>query len=137
MKLHDRFVVPLHFRFADDVAPPDKHCAGNADRANQEYTRVVIQLDREVKFRKEILSNPDRIYFDLQKAQLAKVEMNMTIASVKQRDCSLEVFDVQVDCLGGAPVSGYLAKPKGAKPKSLPAILWVHGAGWMTGAWGW
>ncbi len=40
-------------------------------RANQEYTRVVIQLDREVAFRKDILSNPDRIYFDLQKAQLA------------------------------------------------------------------
>lgn len=40
-------------------------------RANQEYTRVVIQLDREVAFKKDILSNPDRIYFDLQKAQLA------------------------------------------------------------------
>ena len=40
-------------------------------RANQEYTRVVIQLDREIEFRKDILSNPDRIYFDLQKAHLA------------------------------------------------------------------
>ena len=39
-------------------------------RANQEYTRVVIQLDREIEFRKDVLSNPDRIYFDLQKAQL-------------------------------------------------------------------
>jgi len=40
-------------------------------RANQEYTRVVIQLDREIEFRKDVLNNPDRIYFDLQRAQLA------------------------------------------------------------------
>ncbi len=36
---------------------------------------------------------------------------------------------VQLDCLGGAPVSAYLSKPKGAKPRSLPALLRVHGAG--------
>ena len=40
-------------------------------RANQEYTRVVIQLDHEIKFKKDILSNPDRIYFDLQGTRLA------------------------------------------------------------------
>ena len=33
--------------------------------SNEDYTRVVLQLDREVKFEKSILSNPDRIYFDL------------------------------------------------------------------------
>ena len=68
-------------------------------------------------------------FWQAQKAQLAKVAMNAKLTSVKHRDNSLEAFDVQVDCLGGAPVSGYLARPKGAKPKSLPAILWVHGAG--------
>ena len=40
----------------------------------------------------------------------------------------MEAFDVQIDCLG-APVSGYYGKPQNAKPKSLPAILFVHGAG--------
>lgn len=34
-------------------------------RANQDYTRVVIQLDREVTFEKQVLKSPDRIYFDL------------------------------------------------------------------------
>ena len=34
-------------------------------RANEDYTRVVIQLDREVKFKKQVLKSPDRIYFDL------------------------------------------------------------------------
>ena len=34
-------------------------------RANENYSRVVIQLDREVKFEKKLLSSPDRLYFDL------------------------------------------------------------------------
>ena len=38
-------------------------------------------------------------------------------------------YDTQVDCAGGAPVSGYLCMPKDAKPKSLPAIVVFHGAG--------
>jgi cephalosporin-C deacetylase-like acetyl esterase len=43
----------------------------------------------------------------------------------------VELVDVQVDCVGGVPVSGYLAMPMvaKAKAKSLPAILTVHGAG--------
>ncbi len=64
-----------------------------------------------------------------QKAKLAKVPMNPKLTSVKSPAKELECFDVQVDCLGGAPVSGYLAKPVDAKPKSLPVILFVHGAG--------
>ena len=38
--------------------------------SNEDYTRVVIQLDREVEFQKHILSDPDRIYFDLEEAHL-------------------------------------------------------------------
>jgi cephalosporin-C deacetylase-like acetyl esterase len=38
-------------------------------------------------------------------------------------------YDVKVDCSGNAPVSGYLCMPRGAKPKSLPAIVHFHGAG--------
>ena len=38
-------------------------------------------------------------------------------------------YDVQVDCAGGIPVSGYLCMPKDARPKSLPAIVFFHGAG--------
>ncbi len=38
--------------------------------SNEDYTRVVVQLDREIEFRKHILSNPDRIYFDLQNTRL-------------------------------------------------------------------
>ncbi len=38
-------------------------------------------------------------------------------------------YDVQVDCTGNVPVSGYLCMPRDAKPKSLPAIVTYHGAG--------
>ena len=68
-------------------------------------------------------------FWKQEKQKLARVPMAPKLTPVVQADKSLECYDVQVQCLGGAPVSGYLAKPKGAKPKSLPAILWVHGAG--------
>ena len=38
-------------------------------------------------------------------------------------------YDTQVDCAGGAPVSGYLCMPRNAKEKSLPAIVVYHGSG--------
>ncbi|MCZ6877615.1 MAG: N-acetylmuramoyl-L-alanine amidase [Acidobacteria bacterium] len=43
--------------------------------SSTDYTRVVIQLDREVDFQKHILSNPDRIYFDLEETRL-RPELN-------------------------------------------------------------
>jgi cephalosporin-C deacetylase-like acetyl esterase len=64
-----------------------------------------------------------------QKAELAKVALKSRLKQIDQANADIVCFDVQVDCLGGAPVSGYLAKPKNSKPRSLPAILWVHGAG--------
>ncbi len=38
-------------------------------------------------------------------------------------------FDIRIACAGPKPVSGYLTIPAGAKARSLPAILSVHGAG--------
>ena len=63
-----------------------------------------------------------------QKAKLAQVPVNARLTPVKSPQGGVECFDVQADCIG-APVSGYLAKPAGAKSKSLPIILTVHGAG--------
>lgn len=64
-----------------------------------------------------------------QKKQLAAVPAKAQLTPVAQPDQKIDCYDVQVDCLGGAPVSGYLGKPENAKPKSLPIVLWVHGAG--------
>lgn len=67
-------------------------------------------------------------FWAAQKAELAKVPMKSTLTPVQSPTKAVDAFDLQVECLG-KPVSGYLGKPKGAKPKSLPAILHVHGAG--------
>ena len=64
-----------------------------------------------------------------QSAIAAPIVAALTWSAVASVDKSVESFDVQVPCEGGAPVSGYFARPVGAKPKSLPAILHVHGAG--------
>lgn len=64
-----------------------------------------------------------------QKRQLAQVPQDPELTPVEHSDKSLVCFDAQVQCLGGAPVSGYFAKPKDTTEKTLPAILWVHGAG--------
>jgi len=64
-----------------------------------------------------------------QKKQLAAVPLEPALTPVDPPEAGIVCFDVQVPCAGGAPVSGYLSLPKGAEAKSLPAILWVHGAG--------
>ena len=38
--------------------------------SSDDYTRVVVQLDREVEFAKRVLDKPARIYFDLHNARL-------------------------------------------------------------------
>ncbi|TXT22344.1 MAG: axeA, partial [Planctomycetota bacterium] len=75
-------------------------------------------------------------FWTIQKKLLAAVplEPQLTRADQPGMKGDLECFDVQIKCLGDAPVSGYFARPTNAKPKSLPAILWVHGAGVRSSA---
>lgn len=68
-------------------------------------------------------------FWDAQKQKLASLPPAPELTPVEQPDQSLTCFDVQVQCLGGMPVSGYFARPATAEPRSLPIILWVHGAG--------
>lgn len=64
-----------------------------------------------------------------QKKKVAAVPLNPRLTPVKSDVPKTgESYDVQLDCIG-APVSGYFCKPAGAAPKSLPAVLLVHGAG--------
>ena len=67
-------------------------------------------------------------FWSTQKKKLSAVPAKSHLAPVKNSHEDVEAFDVRVDCLG-APVSGYLGRPTDAKPKSLPIILLVQGAG--------
>ncbi|AHF92893.1 acetyl xylan esterase [Opitutaceae bacterium TAV5] len=70
-------------------------------------------------------------FWDEQKAELAGVPANLRLSPAAEASpvAGVELLDVQADCAGGTLVSGYLARPAGAKPRSLPAILTLHGAG--------
>lgn len=72
-------------------------------------------------------------FWTKQKETLATIPMAVTSEPVPlsaTADTGVEAFDVSVPAeTDGPPVTGYFAKPKGAAAKSLPAVLWVHGAG--------
>lgn len=68
-------------------------------------------------------------FWAAKKAKLAEVPMNPRLTPVESGMAGINAFDVQLDCLGGAPVSGYYCIPAGAAEKSMPALLYVHGAG--------
>jgi cephalosporin-C deacetylase-like acetyl esterase len=68
-------------------------------------------------------------FWEEQKSRLAGIGIEATADRVESDSEDVDCFDVKVSCVDEIPVSGYLAKPKGASPGSLPAVLFVHGAG--------
>jgi cephalosporin-C deacetylase-like acetyl esterase len=67
-------------------------------------------------------------FWAAKKKALAAVPINPRLTPVDSPRSNVVTFDLQADSVG-APVSGYFARPADAKPRSLPAILTVHGAG--------
>jgi N-acetylmuramoyl-L-alanine amidase len=66
------------------AAPVSPAPAGRAAVTNlrhwstDDYTRVVIDMDAEASFRKTLITNPDRLYFDISRAWLPRDLMNRT-----------------------------------------------------------
>jgi cephalosporin-C deacetylase-like acetyl esterase len=60
---------------------------------------------------------------------LAAVPVNATMKAVTPAPPGIDLFDVQADAIGDKPMRGLYARPTGAKPKSLPAIITLEGAG--------
>lgn len=79
-------------------------------------------------------------FWAAKKAELAQVPLRSQVTPVSSGVAGIEAFDVQVDSLG-PPVSGYMARPAGAEPGSLPAIITLQGAGvgssWLHSATDW
>jgi cephalosporin-C deacetylase-like acetyl esterase len=67
-------------------------------------------------------------FWDGMKKKLAAVPVEPKLVPVKSPVKEVASFDLTAPALG-LQISGYLSKPVGAKPKSLPIILTVHGAG--------
>lgn len=67
-------------------------------------------------------------FWSAKKAALAAIPIDAQLTAIASPEEEVEAFDVQARSIG-APVSGYYARPAGAKPGSLPAILTVQGAG--------
>jgi len=67
-------------------------------------------------------------FWDAQKKKLAAIPLNPQLVEVKSPSKTVQAWDIKADSVG-SQVSGYFAKPVGAKPKSLPIIMTVHGAG--------
>jgi cephalosporin-C deacetylase-like acetyl esterase len=70
-------------------------------------------------------------FWAAQKKQLADaLPVEPVLTPVESKDAAIEAFDLQIaDSLPGTNLSAYYARPKGAKPKSLPAILYSQSAG--------
>lgn len=69
-------------------------------------------------------------FWSAQKKLLAAVPLNTRLISVPPPATrkGAETFSFEVDSIG-APSTGFYGRPIGAKPKSLPAVLFVPGAG--------
>ena len=73
-------------------------------------------------------------YWKQEKKSLCALPMNIKSIPVKNIENGFECADVEINCTGPKPARGYFAKPKSAKPKSLPIVLFVHAAG-VKGSW--
>jgi N-acetylmuramoyl-L-alanine amidase len=75
------------------------------------YTRVIIDLDKEAQYLKTRLANPDRIYFDIQSARLSQDLMNKTFlvgdAFLKQVRAGQNRLDVVRVVLDFANITNY------------------------------
>jgi cephalosporin-C deacetylase len=102
-----------------DITPPGEK--GKTVRAGAAIDALEI---------KPSLPAPDDFdaFWSAERKKLAAVPLNVRLTPVKSPVAGVECFDLQGDGLGG-PLSGYLARPVGAKTNRLPAIVLTHGAG--------
>ena len=94
--------------------------------------RAGVMVDPE-KFTQTLPEPADyELFWKKVKDELKQVPFNVTAKTLPPQTygkMTIIAQDVQVQCTEGIPVSGYLAVPRDAAPKSLPAILLLHGAG--------
>jgi cephalosporin-C deacetylase len=71
-----------------------------------------------------------QVFWVNQLEQMRQERGAAVLNKVDSKSSGILAFDLSIDMgKGNPPVSGYLAFPESAKERSLPAILYVHGAG--------
>lgn len=76
-------------------------------------------------------------YWENQKVILKALPMQVQLNALDVPEWAQGKYDckdLEINCLGPAPVRGYVAKPIGAQPKSLPIIINCRAAG-VKGSW--
>ena len=71
-------------------------------------------------------------FWKAQRELLNKTPMKVTLTPAPINAAlakKFNIWDVKINCPGTRPVSAYMSIPVGAKPKSLPAIVYYHAAG--------
>lgn len=102
-----------------DMTPPEGAPQTALASAAIEPTRIMPSLPPPDDF---------DLYWKEQRRRLNDVPLNVRLTPIPTSISGVECFDVQADGLGG-PLSAVIARPIGAKSKSLPAIVLCHGAG--------
>lgn len=70
-------------------------------------------------------------FWDNELQKLSQVPMDPIRETIRQ-DASLRGEEITLTALDDIPVTGYLAIPVNAAPRSLPAVLYFHGAGFKS-----
>lgn len=70
-------------------------------------------------------------FWERQKQQLAAIPMQVTRTEI-DRSKVWKCEDVEISSIANIPVKGYLVTPLDAAPKTLPAIIFFHGAGFKS-----
>ncbi|PAW75965.1 MAG: hypothetical protein B9S32_16765 [Verrucomicrobia bacterium Tous-C9LFEB] len=107
---------------------------------NEDGTPINDEAGKPLNFQGGAGASPEKLtsipepadydaFWAAQKKRLAEVPLKFTLTEVPTTKPGFQVFDVKVDCAGGKPVSGYLVKPVGAAPKTLPAQIGFMGYG--------
>lgn len=73
-------------------------------------------------------------YWNAEKDNSRALPMEIKSVPMSNFDSDYDCSDVEINCLGTKPARGYFAKPKNAKPGSLPIVLNLHAAG-VKGDW--
>lgn len=73
-------------------------------------------------------------FWNIRRAALAAMPLKAGLQPVASPDPQVECFSLEVPCPQTNPVRGYYARPKEAKPRGCPAILFVRAAG-VSGDW--